>query len=99
MVDAVTPPDQRLSVLYREHRSWLENWLRHRVGNSWDAADLSQDTFLRVLSSAQKLEELREPRAYLLTVGKRLLSNFYSRRSLEAAYLEALAQLPEECVP
>lgn len=99
MVDAVMPPDQRLSVLYREHRSWLENWLRHRVGNSWDAADLSQDTFLRVLSSAQKLEELREPRAYLLTVGKRLLSNFYSRRSLEAAYLEALAQLPEECVP
>lgn len=99
MVDAVTPPDQRLSVLYREHRSWLEDWLRHRVGNSWDAADLSQDTFLRVLSSAQKLEELREPRAYLLTVGKRLLSNFYSRRSLEAAYLEALAQLPEECVP
>lgn len=99
MVDAVTPPDQRLSVLYREHRSWLENWLRHRVGNSWDAADLSQDTFLRVLSSAQKLEDLREPRAYLLTVGKRLLSNFYSRRSLEAAYLEALAQLPEECVP
>ncbi|MBO0368409.1 sigma-70 family RNA polymerase sigma factor [Pseudomonas shirazensis] len=99
MVDAVTPPDQRLSVLYREHRSWLENWLRHRVGNSWDAADLSQDTFLRVLSSAQKLEDLREPRAYLLTVGRRLLSNFYSRRSLEAAYLEALAQLPEECVP
>jgi RNA polymerase sigma-70 factor (ECF subfamily) len=34
-----------------------------------------------------------------LTVGKRLLSNFYSRRSLEQAYLEALAQLPEESAP
>lgn len=69
------------------------------MGNAWDAADLSQDTFLRVLSSSQQLTDLREPRAYLLTVGKRLLSNFYARRSLEQAYLEALAQLPEECAP
>lgn len=99
MVEAVTPPDHSLNALYHEHRSWLEGWLRRRVGNAWDAADLSQDTFLRVLCSAQKLDELREPRAYLLTVGKRLLSNFYNRRSLEQAYLHALAQLPEDCAP
>ncbi|GLK88876.1 sigma-70 family RNA polymerase sigma factor [Pseudomonas turukhanskensis] len=99
MIDAATPPDYSLSTLYRDHRSWLETWLRRRVGNAWDAADLSQDTFLRVLASSQSLAELREPRAYLLTVGKRLLSNFYSRRSLEQAYLEALALLPQECVP
>lgn len=92
-------PEHGLTALYREHRTWLESWLRRRVGNAWDAADISQDTFLRVLSSAQPLADLREPRAYLLTVGKRLLSNFYTRRSLEQAYLEALAQLPEECVP
>lgn len=99
MIDAAPSSEQSLSALYREHRSWLENWLRRRVGNAWDAADLSQDTFLRVLGSTQSLAELREPRAYLLTVGKRLLSNFYSRRSLEQAYLDALAQLPEACVP
>lgn len=99
MIDAATPPEQSLNTLYREHRSWLESWLRKRVGNAWDAADLSQDTFVRVLASSQQLAELREPRAYLLTVGKRLLSNFYARRSLEQAYLEALAQLPEDSVP
>ncbi len=99
MIDAASAPDRSLTTLYRDHRSWLETWLRRRVGNAWDAADLSQDTFLRVLASSQSLAELREPRAYLLTVGKRLLSNFYSRRSLEQAYLEALAQLPEACVP
>ena len=102
MNDAVVPthaPELTLSNLYRDHRSWLENWLRQRMGNAWDAADLSQDTFVRVLASAQPLADLREPRAYLLTVGKRLLSNFYTRRSLEQAYLEALAQLPEESVP
>ena len=99
MIEAATPKEQTLHALYRDHRSWLENWLRQRMGNAWDAADLSQDTFVRVLASAQPLADLREPRAYLLTVGKRLLSNFYSRRSLEQAYLDALAQLPEDSVP
>ncbi|MFZ4963841.1 MULTISPECIES: sigma-70 family RNA polymerase sigma factor [Pseudomonas] len=99
MIEAATPTEHTLHALYRDHSGWLESWLRRRMGNAWDAADLSQDTFLRVLSSSQQLADLREPRAYLLTVGKRLLSNFYTRRSLEQAYLEALAQLPEECVP
>jgi RNA polymerase sigma factor (sigma-70 family) len=69
------------------------------MGNAWDAADLSQDTFLRVMASAQPLTDIREPRAYLLTVGKRLLSNLHQRRSLEKAYLEALAHLPEQHAP
>ena len=99
MTEAATPSPQNLHELYRDHRGWLETWLRRRMGNAWDAADLSQDTFMRVLCSAQPIADMREPRAYLLTVGKRLLSNFYTRRSLEKAYLEALAQLPEECVP
>ncbi|MFJ2318920.1 sigma-70 family RNA polymerase sigma factor [Pseudomonas sp. NPDC087817] len=99
MIEVAAPSEQSLQQLYREHRGWLETWLRRRMGNAWDAADLSQDTFLRVLCSAQPIADMREPRAYLLTVGKRLLSNFYTRRSLEKAYLEALAQLPEDSVP
>lgn len=99
MNDAVLPTEHTLDNLYRDHRSWLESWLRRRLGNAWDAADLSQDTFLRVLGSAQPLAQLQEPRAYLLTVGKRLLINFHQRRSLEQAYLNALATLPEACVP
>jgi len=89
MIEATSPSEQSLQQLYREHRGWLETWLRRRMGNAWDAADLSQDTFLRVLCNAPPLAELREPRAYLLTVGKRLLSNFYTRRHLEKAYLDA----------
>ncbi|MCE5983675.1 sigma-70 family RNA polymerase sigma factor [Pseudomonas sp. LF19] len=99
MSEAAGPTEQTLHGLYREHRSWLERWLYQRLGNRWDAADLSQDTFLRVLASPQVLSELREPRAYLLTVGKRLLINFHTRRSLERAYLDALANLPEARVP
>ncbi|AJO78720.1 MULTISPECIES: sigma-70 family RNA polymerase sigma factor [Pseudomonas] len=99
MIEAATPSEHSLHALYRDHRGWLESWLRHRMGNAWDAADLSQDTFLRVLTSSQQLVDLREPRAYLVTVGKRLLSNFHTRRKLEQAYLNALASLPEDSVP
>jgi RNA polymerase sigma factor (sigma-70 family) len=99
MSDAAMPKEQTLHDLYRDHRGWLEGWLRRRMGNACDAADLSQDTFLRLLASSQRIADLHEPRAYLLTVGKRLLSNFYQRRSLEQAYLNALASLPEDCVP
>jgi RNA polymerase sigma factor (sigma-70 family) len=99
MSDAAMPKAQTLHDLYRDHRGWLEGWLRRRMGNACDAADLSQDTFLRLLASSQRIADLHEPRAYLMTVGKRLLSNFYKRRSLEQAYLNALASLPEDCVP
>ncbi|WP_454867903.1 sigma-70 family RNA polymerase sigma factor [Pseudomonas farris] len=99
MSDVAMPKEQTFHDLYRDHHGWLEGWLRKRMGNGCDAADLSQDTFLRLLASSQRIADLQEPRAYLLTVGKRLLSNFYKRRSLEQAYLTALAALPEDCVP
>jgi RNA polymerase sigma factor (sigma-70 family) len=99
MSDAAMPEEQSFNDLYRDHRGWLEGWLRRRMSNGHDAADLSQDTFVRLLASSQSIADLQEPRAYLATVGKRLLTNFYKRRSLEQAYLNALALLPQECVP
>ena len=40
---------QRLHALYRDHHGWLYGWLRRRLGNAADAADLAQDAFLRLL--------------------------------------------------
>lgn len=94
MVEPAGADVRAFETLYRDNRSWLEHWLGRRLGSAWDAADLSQDTFIRVLASSQSIAELQEPRAYLKTVGKRLLVNFYRRRSLEQAYLDALATLP-----
>lgn len=85
--------------LYAEHHGWLNGWLRKKLGNSFDAADLAQDTFLRVLRHRRELPELREPRAYLVTIAGRLLVNHYRRRSLERAYEEALAAIPEQVSP
>jgi RNA polymerase sigma-70 factor (ECF subfamily) len=89
-------PVQRL---YQSHHAWLLGWLVRRVSNRCDAADLSQDTFVRLLTSPQPLDEVREPRAYLATIAKCLVANFYRRRSLEQAYLDALALMPEDEAP
>ncbi|TRX73067.1 sigma-70 family RNA polymerase sigma factor [Pseudomonas mangiferae] len=90
-----------VGALYRSHHGWLHGWLRTRLGNACEAADLAQDTFLRVLlatASAERplrLEQVREPRAYLVTVARRVLCNHYRRQSLERAWLQALALVPE----
>ncbi|MBD1586639.1 sigma-70 family RNA polymerase sigma factor [Pseudomonas typographi] len=99
MIDRADSNAQAFHQLYQGNRSWLEQWLSRRLGSGHDAADLSQDTFMRVLAGPQRIVDLAEPRAYLMTIGKRLLVNFYKRRSLERAYLDALAQLPEVYAP
>lgn len=87
-------PSNPVEVLYNDHHHWLTGWLRRKLGCPENAADLAQDTFIRVLS-AREAPTLIEPRAFLTTVAKRVLFNFYRRQDLERAYLEALAQMPE----
>ncbi|MBV2164580.1 MAG: sigma-70 family RNA polymerase sigma factor [Comamonas sp.] len=87
-----------ISTLYIDHHHWLQGWLRRKVGNAFDAADLAQDTFVRILG-ARDLPSIETPRAYLTTVAKGVLVNWCRRQALERAYLEALAQLPEPEAP
>ncbi len=84
--------------LYLAHHGWLQGWLRKKVGNAFDAADLAQSTFLKVLG-AKGLDQLQEPRAYLTTIARNLLINQVRRRAIEQAYLEALAAMPEPVAP
>jgi len=86
-------------TLYSHHHGWLRAWLQRRLGCRDEAADLAQDTFLRVLLRPQALHGLREPRAYLTTIAKGLLADLWRRRALEQAYREALALMPEPLAP
>lgn len=91
-------PSHTVEVLYHDHHHWLTGWLRRKLGCPESAADLAQDTFIRVLT-AREAPTLIEPRAFLTTVAKRVLFNFYRRQDLERAYLDALAQMPEHVAP
>lgn len=85
---------QAVHSLYTDHHSWLCGWLRKRLGCVDHAADLAQDTFIRVLTQ-RSAPQLREPRAYLSTIARSLMIDMFRRRALEQAYLETLAARPE----
>ena len=89
---------QQIGTLYREHHGWLASWLSHRLQCRNLAADLAQDTFLRLLGSSLP-SDLREPRAYLTTVAKGLLNSHLRRKKLEQAYLDAITAMPEPVQP
>ncbi|MEH3024297.1 MAG: sigma-70 family RNA polymerase sigma factor [Pseudomonas oryzihabitans] len=88
-----------IRTLYLDHHGWLRERLQRRLGCLGQAADLAQDTFLRLLAREGELERLREPRAFLATIAQGLLANHWRRQALERAYLEALAARPPEVQP
>lgn len=85
---------QAVHTLYADHHQWLCGWLRKRLGCVDHAADMAQDTFMRVLTQ-RKAPELREPRAYLSTIARSLMIDMFRRRTVEQAYLETLASRPD----
>lgn len=89
-----SPAYKNVHQLYAEHHDWLLGWLNRRVNNRADAADLTQDTFCRVLTSTSATP-IAEPRAYLLTLARRLTIDLWRARDVEARYLEALAHEQE----
>ena len=84
--------------LYLQHHSWLSSWLRGRLGCQAQAADIAQDTFLKLLLSPAK-NEMQEPRAYLLTIARGLVVDHWRREDLHRAWQEAMASRPQDSMP
>jgi RNA polymerase sigma factor (sigma-70 family) len=91
-------PSEALAHLYTTHHGWLQGWLRRRLGCACDADDLAQDTFLRILKS-DSAATIREPKDFLVTLAKRVMVDFFRRKTLERAYLDMLALAPEALAP
>nr|QOW96673.1 Orf60 [Serratia marcescens] len=98
MSATASAPHAALSRLYATHHAWLQGWLRRRLGCAFDADDVAQDTFMRLLKS-DAAATLREPKDFLVTVAKRVMVDLFRRRTLERAYLEMLALIPEGYAP
>lgn len=87
-----------LHQLFGDHHGWLLGRLRARLGCACDAADMASETFVHVVALHDP-QAIREPRALLTTIAKRLMYASWRRRDLERAYLEALAGGPEQFAP
>lgn len=87
-----------MDALYRDHQPWLFRWLRGRLGSPFRAEDLAQDVFVRVIAGRKQVHAA-QARPFLRTIAHGLLLDHYRRASLEQAYLDYLALLPEPCQP
>jgi len=94
---ALSPPS--IADIYIQHNGWLLRWLRGKLSCADQAADLAQETFVRLLTAPADVPSLREPRAYLTTVARRLVIDHYRHQSLMQAWHDTLAQLPEPLAP
>ncbi|WP_421446424.1 sigma factor [Agrobacterium tumefaciens] len=90
---------QLLHTLYCSHHGWLYAWLRGKLGDSFDAADLAHDTFLRLMNGRSVRDLGEEPRAFLTHIANGLVIDLWRRRAVQAAYAEIVAQLPEAQTP
>ncbi|WP_323816056.1 sigma-70 family RNA polymerase sigma factor [Cellvibrio sp. NN19] len=94
---SITNSHSLTESLYRDHQPWLKDWLRRKLGCSQRAADLAQDTFVRVMCG--RTQSISEARGYLATIARGLMVDMFRRQAVESAYLEALAvQLEPESI-
>jgi len=88
-----------LNRLYINHGDWLRGFLQRRLGCQETAAELAQDTFVRLLARGEDASQIDQPRAYLSRIGQGLLANHWRRRDIEQAYHATFAEQPVEMAP
>lgn len=89
-----------VDTLYSAHHNWLYTWLYGKLGNAGDAADLAHDTFLRLMTSRRMpAKDDGAPRAFLTHIAKALMIDHRRRQTVESAFLDTIAYLPESEVP
>jgi len=86
--------NELVSQLYVHHHSWIFNFLRRKLGCTHEAADLTQDTFIKVMLK-DNLKEVMEPRAYITHIAHGVMVNHVRRKEIERAYLECIKHQPE----
>jgi len=80
--------------IFRQHHAWLRGRLLRRVSSASEAEDVAAQTFLHLTEDGGR-SVIREPRAFLSTIAKRILIKHWQRQDLEQAYADTLRCMPE----
>lgn len=97
MLMSVPAPRDPLHDWYSDHHHWLHAWLSRRLGCPHRAADVAQNTFLRLFSARDALLTVQQPRAWLTTTARRLIVDEVRHRRIEQAYLAELTAMAAGC--
>lgn len=91
--------DMKIAQLYVEHHSWLQQWLRKKLGCDELTKDVIQTTFVRLIAKRESIDNIIEPKAYLSTIANGLVKDHWRRQTIEQAYLTSLQAVPENYQP
>ncbi|PHM73852.1 sigma-70 family RNA polymerase sigma factor [Xenorhabdus kozodoii] len=86
--------NQITQKLYANYYHWLCNWIRQNSACSNQAEDIVHEVFIKLMQSSD-LEHIRQPKAFLMTIARRTLSNHWRRKKLEDNHLEYLIENTE----
>ncbi|WP_397459158.1 sigma-70 family RNA polymerase sigma factor [Pseudomonas asplenii] len=87
-----------ITMLFVQNHAWLR-WRAGRILNCYDRGeDVAAETFLRILKMPD-VSVIREPRAVLSIIAKRVILDSWRREDLERAYLATLAEDLENTLP
>lgn len=81
--------------LYKEHHTWLYSWLKSRLKQDSLAADLAQDTFVKLIEHQERYTDYDQPRALLTTIARNLANQWWRRKKIEQAYQDSLMHMDE----
>lgn len=95
---AAVARERFLSDEFRRSYGWLTGCMQRLVGSSSDAEDLASSAFTE-LAAHPDVAAIRQPRALLTTIARRLTFEFWRRRDIERAWLAMLAHAPERVTP
>lgn len=87
-----------VDAIFREHYGWLNRWLSRRTPADCLAEDVAAETMLRMVRVSAG-EAIREPRAMMTTIARRLLIDLRARSDVESAYASTIANLPASLEP
>ena len=69
----VRPPDEQASIYFREHSAAVYRYLAGVYGREEDAEEVTQEAFLRLHQALMAQVVIKSPRAWTVTVARRLM--------------------------
>lgn len=86
--------------MFVKHQAALNGFLRRRVAHPWDAQDLAQEVYLRLLRvDTREGHAIENPEAYLYTVAANLVKEHGLMQKRAAMNVDVSAVLPELAAP
>ncbi|GJE59599.1 RNA polymerase sigma factor [Methylobacterium trifolii] len=78
-----------IDALHRSEGAKLQRFLMHRLGNSSDAADAHQETYLRMLAALSRTR-VEQPSAFLFQIARNVASRMRNRQRFEDRLFQAV---------